>query len=241
MMIYPSIDILNGQCVRLYQGNYKCETVYSDSALETAKQFLDQGAQGLHIVDLIGAKDPTATQASLIKELLNVIPIAIQVGGGIRTQAQIEAYLEAGAGRVVIGSLAVESPKLVETWLQTYGPERFVLAFDVSFYQSVPYVMTQAWQKFNKVALFDVVRRFASIGVKHVLCTDISRDGALNGPNLELYEALCLLFPNLSIQASGGISQLEDIRRLKTLKLAAAITGKALYEKKLTLSEALSC
>jgi phosphoribosylformimino-5-aminoimidazole carboxamide ribotide isomerase len=241
MIIYPAIDIRAGKCVRLYQGNYSKETVYSDTPINAAKQFLDKGATWLHLVDLDGAKNPNTNQASLIKELLRIIPINIQVGGGIRTESQIDAYFEAGARRVVIGSLAIESPQLVETWLKQYGSERIVLAFDVNFDGATPIVMTQAWQKLTDIALFDIVPRFLSLGAKHILCTDICRDGALNGPNIDLYQQMIARFPELNIQASGGISQLDDVRGLKNINVSGAIMGRALYEKKFDLSEALSC
>lgn len=241
MIIYPAIDIRAGKCVRLYQGNYSKETIYDEAPIDVAKQFLDKGANWLHLVDLDGAKNPNTNQASLIKELLRLIPINIQVGGGIRTQAQIDAYFEAGARRVVIGSLACTSPQLVETWLKQYGPERIVLAFDVSFDGDNPILMTQAWQHLSNINLFDIVPRFLSLGAKHVLCTDITRDGVLNGPNIKLYQQLIAQFPELNIQASGGVSQLEDVRRLKNNKVSGAIMGRALYEKKFDLSEALSC
>jgi phosphoribosylformimino-5-aminoimidazole carboxamide ribotide isomerase len=241
MNIYPAIDIRAGKCVRLYQGNYACETVYSDSPYDTAQQFVDKGATWLHLVDLDGAKSPGANQASLIKQLLQFIPINIQVGGGIRTKSQIDAYFKAGASRVVIGSLAIESPQLVDLWLKQYGAERIVLAFDVTFNGLTPFVMTKAWQKFNDISLFEVVKRFSDLGVKHILCTDICRDGALNGPNIDLYQQMKERFPTLNIQASGGISQLDDIVHLKNLNLAGAIMGRALYEKKFDLAEALLC
>jgi len=241
MIIYPAIDIRDGKCVRLYQGNFASETIYSNSPCETAKQFLDKGASWLHLVDLDGAKNPAANQARLIKALLEDIPINIQIGGGIRTQSQMDSYFAAGARRVVIGSLAIDSPKRVETWLKDYGSERIALAFDVSFAGKKPIVMTQAWQKSTGVELFEVVSHFLNSGVKTILCTDISRDGALNGPNIDLYQQLITRFPELEIQASGGISQLDDLRRLKNIKLSAAIMGRALYEKKFDLSEALSC
>ena len=241
MIIYPAIDIRAGKCVRLYQGNYSKETVYNDASIDAAKQFLDKGATWLHLVDLDGAKKPSANQASLIEELLRLIPINIQVGGGIRTESQINAYFEAGARRVVIGSLACTSPQLVETWLKKYGSERIVLAFDVNFDGATPIVMTQAWQKLTDIALFDIVSRFLSLGAKHILCTDIGRDGALNGPNIDLYQQMIEQFPELNIQASGGISQLDDVRGLKNINVSGAIMGRALYEKKFDLSEALSC
>lgn len=241
MIIYPAIDIRDAKCVRLLQGNYACETIYNDSPIETAKKFSNQGATWLHVVDLDGAKNPQSCQAGLINKLLQTIPIHIQVGGGIRSELQMNAYLEAGASRVVIGSLAVESPNIISTWLKKYGPERIVLAFDIIFEKAIPYVMTQAWQKFNNIALFDVITQFLDRGVQHVICTDITRDGALNGPNIDLYLEMLDRFPKLSIQASGGISQLDDLRQLKKIKVAGAITGRALYEKKFDLAEALLC
>lgn len=241
MIIYPAIDLRDGKCVRLYQGNYACETVYSDSPYDMAKQFLDKGATWLHLIDLDGAKKPCANQVSLIKELLRCVSIPMQVGGGIRTESQIDAYFAAGASRVIVGSLAIESPEIVETWLKKYGSERIVLAFDIIFEKATPCVMTQAWQKLNNISLFDVVERFSDSGAQHVLCTDIARDGALNGPNIDLYQQMIARFPKLNIQASGGISHLDDIRRLKEINVAGSITGRALYEKKFDLSEALSC
>ncbi|MGQ3890793.1 1-(5-phosphoribosyl)-5-[(5-phosphoribosylamino)methylideneamino]imidazole-4-carboxamide isomerase [Legionella sp. CNM-4043-24] len=241
MIIYPAIDIRAGQCVRLYQGDYAKETVYQDKPIDAAKQFLDKGAAWLHLVDLDGAKNPDDNQASLINELLRRIPVNIQVGGGIRTEAQIDAYFAAGAGRVVIGSLACTSPERVEAWLKQYGPERIVLAFDVAFDGDTPMVMTQAWQNVTDIALFDIVARFAASGAQHILCTDISCDGALSGPNMNLYRQMTAQFPELNIQASGGISQLDDLRRLKRINVSGAIMGRALYEKKFDLSEALSC
>lgn len=241
MMIYPAIDIRDGKCVRLYQGNYAKETIYGDKPIDAAKQFLEKGATWLHLVDLEGAKNPSANQASLIKALLRLIPINIQVGGGIRTESQINAYFEAGARRVVIGSLACTSPRLVETWLKRYGSERIVLAFDVNFDGVKPIVMTQAWQELTDIALFDIVPHFLSLGAKHILCTDICRDGALNGPNIDLYQQMIARYPELNIQASGGISQLDDVRSLKNINVSGAIMGRALYEKKFDLSEALSC
>lgn len=241
MILYPAIDIRAGKCVRLYQGNYSKETVYSDAPIEVAKQFSDKGATWLHLVDLEGARHPDENQASLIKDLLRTIPLNIQVGGGIRTESQMNAYFEAGARRVVIGSLAIASPQLVGTWLKQYGPERIVLAFDVSFAGGIPMVMTQAWQNLSDIALFDILLHFLNLGVKHILCTDIRCDGALKGPNVDLYQEMIKQFPQLNIQASGGISDLNDICRLKCIKVSGAIMGRALYEKKFDLTEALSC
>lgn len=241
MIIYPAIDLRRGKVVRLYQGNYASETIYSESPYESAKAFLDQGASFLHLVDLDGAKNVEQNQAELIKALLAALPIQIQVGGGIRTEEQIEAYFAAGASRVIIGTLAVTAPKLVASWLKKYGTARIVLAFDVAFVAGKPILRTEAWQSKSKLSLLDVLDNFSGLGAAHVLCTDISRDGALKGPNLDLYQQLARQFPGLGIQASGGIRHLDDLSCLKKLKVAGAIMGRALYEKKINLSEALSC
>lgn len=241
MIIYPAIDIRNGKCVRLYQGNYAQETIYSDSPIAVAQSFLEEGASCLHVVDLDAAKNTVETQAELIKKLLQTLPLSIQVGGGIRTDEQIDAYFASGARRVVLGSLLIESPKTVRRWLKKYRPERFVFAFDVMFRDDKPWVATAAWQKISKVLLFDVINDFLAYGMQHILCTDIRRDGVLGGPNVGLYERLLALFPSLNIQASGGISNLDDIRRLKRCGVSGAITGRALYEKAFDLREALSC
>jgi phosphoribosylformimino-5-aminoimidazole carboxamide ribotide isomerase len=241
MIIYPAIDIRGGYCVRLSQGNYAKETIYGDSPLLMANNFIDKKADWLHVVDLDGAKEPNRNQASLIKVLLETLSISIQVGGGIRTEKQINAYFESGASRVVIGSLALQSPQTVISWLKNYGANRIVLALDVLFDGDRPFVMTEAWQRLSKRDLFEVIDQFLDHGVQDVLCTDISRDGVLNGPNFELYQRLRLQFPSLKIQASGGIRSHEDLQTLKRLGIAGAVVGRALYEKKFDLSEVLSC
>lgn len=241
MIIYPAIDIRRGQCVRLYQGNLASETIYSTSPYDVAREFLAQGASWLHMIDLDGASNPSACQSALIKTLLSSLPLQIQIGGGIRTEKQIDDYFAAGARRVIVGSLAISSPDMIVSCLEKYGVERIVLAFDVNFDDVTPYVMTHAWQKWSNQALFDVLARFVDLGVKHVLCTDITRDGALTGTNLSLYQTLISRFPTLNIQASGGVRELYDLHQLKNINVAGVIVGRALYEKKFALSEVLLC
>lgn len=176
------------------------------------------------------------------KKLICSVPLKVQVGGGIRTASQIETYFKQGASRVVIGSLAIEAPKCVAGWLSRFGGERLVLAFDVAFDEAnKPRVVMQAWQKISHYVLHELMEFYLTQGLQHVLCTDVSKDGTLSGPNIELYQDLIKQFPSLQIQASGGIRSLEDIHCLKRTGVSGAIIGRALYEKKITLKEAISC
>jgi phosphoribosylformimino-5-aminoimidazole carboxamide ribotide isomerase len=242
MMIYPAIDCRKGHCVRLYQGDYQQETIYGDLPIDMAKTFVAEGASWLHLIDLDGAKNPSSNQSALIETLIRSTSLFVQVGGGIRTFEQVEAYLESGAIRVVIGSLAVIAPETVLGWLQQLGGERLVLAFDVVLDgKNHPKVATHAWQKISSYNLYELIARYEMQGLKHVLCTDISKDGTLEGPNMALYEGLLKHFPGLQIQASGGIHALENFKQLKEIGVAGAIIGRALYEKQFSLREALSC
>ncbi len=241
MIIYPAIDIRAGRCVRLYQGDFAQETVYSHAPVDMAKQFLKAGASWLHLVDLDGAKNPQSNQSALIKHLLQSVPIQVQVGGGIRCDEQIDAYLASGAARVIVGSSIIESPNLVEYWLKKYGPEKIVFALDVFFEDNRFLLATQAWQKCNALELFETIERFLPQGLTHVLCTDIHKDGVGKGPNVGLYQQIISRFPEIKLQASGGIGCLGDLRDLQSLGVAGAITGRALYEQKIHLVEAISC
>ena len=242
MIIYPAIDLRGGQCVRLYQGDYQQETIYASEPLVMADVFASDGASWLHVVDLDGAKHPEQAQKKLILALLQKRKLSIQIGGGIRSRETIETYLENGASRVVIGSLAACCPETVLTWFQYFGPERLVLALDVMYDKdNQPFVASNAWQTITKHTPASLISIYQAVGLKHVLCTDITRDGTLQGPNVGLYESLLRQFPELHIQASGGIQSLSDLVLLQDKGLRGAITGRALYEKKFTLREALSC
>jgi phosphoribosylformimino-5-aminoimidazole carboxamide ribotide isomerase len=241
MIIYPSIDLRQGRCVRLYQGQFDRETVYGDDPLEMARGFAAGGAQWLHVVDLDGAKDGAAAQSELIWRLSGA-GASIQTGGGIRDAAAVAAHFQHGIARVVIGSLALAKPDLVKGWIRQYGADRIVLALDVRPTEAPGYaIATHGWQQQTASDLFPVLEDFAAAGLRHLLCTDISRDGALEGPNLALYRRLKVQFPAIEVQASGGIARLADLRDLRDLGIAAAVIGKALYERKFTLAEALAC
>lgn len=239
MQIYPAIDLRQGACVRLQQGKFEQQTQYSADPLVMAKEFVRQGAQWLHVVDLDAAKDPAQSQMDLIAALIKATPLKIQVGGGVRSEEQIKKLLDLGAARVIIGSLAAKNNLLVAEYLKKFGSDRIVIALDVQLQQEEFYVALQGWQQTSQYKLFDLLAYYSLNNLQHLLCTDISRDGMLTGPNLSLYEKIIAKFSNLQLQASGGISCLRDLTQLRENSLSGVIVGRALYEKKFTLSEAL--
>jgi phosphoribosylformimino-5-aminoimidazole carboxamide ribotide isomerase len=242
MIIYPAIDLRGGRVVRLTEGKFDQEKSYGDDPLAVAKDFAASGATWLHVVDLDGAKDPTKRQTALVEKIARGSGLRMQTGGGIRDESQIAALLAAGAQRVIVGSLAAKQPALVHDWLRKFGPEKIILSPDVRLdADGTPRVAAAGWQESTGVALDDFLNGFLSSGLIHILCTDISRDGKLTGPNSALYAQLVKKFPSLQIQASGGVSSLDDLRVLKTTGSAGAIVGRALYEKKFTLQAALAC
>lgn len=242
MIIYPAIDLRGGRVVRLTEGRFDQEKSYGDDPLAVARDFAAAGATWLHVVDLDGAKDPLKRQTALVEKIVRGSGLRVQTGGGIRDEAQIEALLSTGAQRVIVGSLAAKQPELVRTWLKQFGPEKIILSPDVRLdADGTPRVAAAGWQESTGLALDDFINGFLSAGLIHILCTDISRDGKLTGPNAALYTQLIKRFPSLQIQASGGVSSLDDLRILQTTGAAGAIVGRALYEKKFTLEEALAC
>jgi phosphoribosylformimino-5-aminoimidazole carboxamide ribotide isomerase len=241
MQIYPALDLRNNRCVRLHQGKFDQETCYSDDPLAIINGFIDEGANWLHIVDLDAAKNPAQNQFHFIKELVNNFSIKVQVGGGIRSSEQIKKYLDNGVTRIIIGSQAVKDPIAVKQWFREFGAQHLVLALDVEWANNRAYVAVHGWQQKSDAELIDVITSYAEVNLTHVLCTDISRDGTLTGPNLHLYEDILQRFATLQLQASGGISNLLDLQKLRELPVAGAIIGKALYEKKFKLSEVLAC
>ena len=242
MIIYPAIDIKDGQCVRLYQGNFDQKTVYNTAPLEMAKNYQKFGAHYVHVVDLDGAKDGQAAQSEQIFEIAKQSNLLVQTGGGIRDQKTIETYLNNGIHRVVLGSIAVKDPQLVKSFLNTFGGEKILLAIDININQEgTPMAAVHGWQQASDTSLWQLIDTYLSSGLKHILCTDISKDGTLQGPNFALYQECLTRHPTLSIQASGGVSSLQDLKKLKKLNVAGVIVGKALYENCFSLEEALAC
>ena len=242
MIIYPAIDLRGGRVVRLTEGKFDQEKSYGDDPLAVARGFKAAGSTWLHVVDLDGTKDPAKRQTPLVEKLARESGLRVQTGGGIRDESQVASLLAAGAERVIVGSLAVRQPDLVRGWLQSFGPEKIILSPDVRLDAAgIPRIAAAGWQETTAVALDDFLTGYLSAGLIHILCTDISRDGKLTGPNAALYAQLVKKFPSLQIQASGGVSSLDDLRVLKTTGSAGAIVGRALYENKFTLQEALAC
>jgi phosphoribosylformimino-5-aminoimidazole carboxamide ribotide isomerase len=261
-MIIPAIDLIDGQVVRLYQGDYDKQTTFDLSPLAQLQSYQAQGAKLLHIVDLTGAKDPNKRQTQLIAELVAGLDVDIQVGGGIRTEQQVIELLNIGVKRVVIGSLAVKEPELVKSWLNKYGSDAICLALDVNIGDSgEKIVAVSGWQSGGGKSLESLVAEFERpdskqtgskpIGIKqasgkqtalkHVLVTDISRDGTLTGANTALYTELAAAYPTILWQASGGIATLDDVAAVRDSKASGIIIGKALLISNFNVKEAIQC
>jgi phosphoribosylformimino-5-aminoimidazole carboxamide ribotide isomerase len=242
MIIYPAIDLRGGRVVRLTEGKFDQEKSYGDDPVAVARGFAAAGATWLHVVDLDGTKDPAKRQVALVEKLARESGLRVQTGGGIRDESQVTALFAAGVQRVIVGSLAVKQPALVREWFKKFGAERIVLAPDVRLdAQGRPMVAAAGWQETTGVTLDEFLDGHLAAGLVHVLCTDISRDGKLTGPNTALYARLVKTFPLLRIQASGGVSSLADLQALREARADGAIVGRALYENKFTLQEALAC
>lgn len=238
MLLIPSIDLRGGRCVRLHQGNFASETTYDIEPAELLTRYRSLGATWLHVVDLDGARDGAPVNAPLVAALASEPGVRLQVGGGVRTARIIEALLDAGVARVVVGSAAVHRPKEVREWLKSFGAERICLAFDVHVDpDGEPQVYTHGWTRNSAVSLRTALTEFPLGTVTHVLCTDIRRDGTLAGPNLTLYRLALARYPLLSWQASGGIRSSADLAALACLGVSAALSGTALLQSRIPHSE----
>ena len=235
MIIYPAMDLMAGRAVRLKQGRFEDQTIYSTSPAEALHAFVGAGAEWAHIVDLDGARAKAPVQHELIASLARGANLKLQVGGGFRTREQVARMLDAGVARVVIGSLAVKDPRLVRQWVDEFGPERLTLSVDVRMSEQTPIVAVSGWTETSELTLWDVTALYPN--ARHLLLTDIGRDGMLAGPNFELLNEAVARLPNLRIQASGGVTSIADLARLRT---DGAIIGKAMWEGLIPLQEAMS-
>ena len=239
LRIIPAIDLLDGSCVRLLHGDFNRCKVYELDAGRLAADYADQGAEWLHVVDLAASRDGPKADTRPLMRLLQSAPQSVQTGGGVRNESDIQNRLGSGAQRVVVGSMCVTQPREFAAWLDRFGPERLVAALDVSIDENgVPWPRTHGWTRGSDRTLWDWLDFYGDKGLRHVLCTDIGRDGALTGPNLELYARMASRYPSLEIQASGGVSGLVDLRHLATTGVPSAIVGKALLEGCFTVREA---
>jgi phosphoribosylformimino-5-aminoimidazole carboxamide ribotide isomerase len=233
MRIIPAIDIIDGKCVRLTQGDYGQMKVYREDPLEVAKEFESADLEYLHLVDLDGAKKGKVVNWKVIEEIQEKTSLKIDFGGGVKTANEVEQLLELGVNQLNIGSLAVKKPDVFIAWIKNFGADNFILSADVQDNN----VFINGWLESSDLRLFDLADKFEKEGLQYMACTDIRFDGMLQGPNLNLYKKLKERFTKLKIIASGGVSSLHDLEELKSLNVDAAIVGKAIYENKINLSD----
>lgn len=240
--IYPAIDVRAGKVVRLRQGDYADETRYGDDPLAFALRYAKAGAAWLHLVDLDAAKAGGYTLQPLLRDLRAHTGLQVQTGGGVRSEADVAALLDAGAARVVVGSLAVTAPDTVMGWLATFGSERITVALDARQDETGAWRLpVHGWTQVAAETLDALLGRYADAGLVHLLCTDIARDGMLAGPNIDLYRRLCERHPGVRVQASGGVRDAADVAAARAAGCAGAVLGKALLDGRLSLVEALAC
>ena len=237
MIIYPAIDLIAGEVVRLHKGDFAQKTTYGTDPVAVARAYADVGAAWLHLVDLDGAKDPANRQTELISRIIEGSGLKVQTGGGIRSRDDVEALLAAGASRVVIGSLAVRDRDAVAAMMGDLGPNKICLAADVVRQNDDFMIAVSGWQEASSLTLADFIDGFTASGLRHVLCTDVDRDGTLTGPNTALYATIKAAYPDIRLQASGGVKGIEDLDGLGT---DGVIIGRAIYEGRIDLASALA-
>ena len=231
MQIIPAIDIIDGKCVRLTEGDYAQKTIYNEDPLEVAKAFEAAGIQRLHLVDLDGAKAGAVKNWKVLESIALNTKLVIDFGGGIKTNDDVALVFERGATFATIGSMAVANPTLFLSWVKTYGADRFFLGADVKN----NHIAVNGWMQTSNIAIESFISDYLAQGISNIFCTDVSKDGRLEGPSTALYQSLIQLFPNLNLVASGGVSSLQDLETLKAIGCAGAIVGKAIYENRISL------
>lgn len=232
MKIIPAIDLVDGKCVRLTQGDFTKKKIYRDHPVDVAREFEDADLEYLHLIDLDGAKKGEVVNWKVIAEILDKTTLKVDFGGGVKTTDEVNQLLELGINRINIGSIAVKEPEKLKSWMKEYGPENFILSADVLGDN----IQINGWQEGTNVNLYDLITQFEP-ALKYIACTDIGTDGTLAGPNFGLYKKLINRFPNVKVIASGGVSSIEDLLQLQYIKVDSVIVGKALYEGKIKLSE----
>ena len=233
MRIIPAIDLIDGKCVRLTQGDYAQKKVYNENPLDVAKWFEDQGLQYLHLVDLDGAKAGKVTNWKVVESITTHTKLVVDFGGGIKTDDEIRKLFERGVQQVNLGSIAVKEPQKVIQWIDEFGSDKIILSADVKNNT----IAISGWQENSSINIRNFLRDYIENGIEYVTCTDISTDGMLTGPNIELYKTLILSFPQLHLVASGGVSNMEDLHELKRIGVDGVIVGKAIYEGRVKLEE----
>ncbi|MFZ9045216.1 MAG: 1-(5-phosphoribosyl)-5-[(5-phosphoribosylamino)methylideneamino]imidazole-4-carboxamide isomerase [Cyclobacteriaceae bacterium] len=233
MEIIPAIDLIGGKCVRLEKGDYSRQTTYHEDPLKVAKSFEQAGIKRLHLVDLDGAKAKEVVNLPVLESISLNTELKVDFGGGIKNRDQVERVLAAGAQQVTGGSIAAKNPEEMEAWLASFGADQIILGADVINMK----IMVSGWQEATSLHIYDFLTYYQEKGAKHVICTDISKDGMLSGPAFSLYEELMKRFPSMNFIASGGVSKIEDVWDLQRLGMFGAIIGKAIYEGRVSLEE----
>ena len=231
--IIPAIDLIDGKCVRLSQGDYSQKTIYNDNPVEVAKQFQDAGIKRLHLVDLDGAKKGKIQNLNVLENIASNTSLTIDFGGGVKTTENFQSVLNAGAKYVAIGSVAVKQPELFNQWLNDFGADKIFLGTDVNNDK----LAISAWQESTEINIFEFLEEKTSMGINKVFSTDISKDGMLIGPAVELYQKLHNEFPDIKLVASGGVSCINDIYEVEKVGCSGVIVGKAIYEGRISLQE----
>ncbi len=241
-IVYPALDIREGRVVRLLQGDYAQQTTYGDDPLPRAQAFAAAGASWMHLVDLDAARAGGYTLAPLLAAIAAQTGLKVQTGGGVRSRDDVARILDAGAARVVVGSVSVREPDTVIGWLHEFGPDRLTIALDARQAEDGRWLLpVHGWTETAEDTLEALAQRYAEAGMQHLLCTDIARDGMLSGPNIDLYQHLARLLPGVAVQASGGVRDAQDVAQAKAVGCGGAILGKALLEGRMTLEGALAC
>jgi phosphoribosylformimino-5-aminoimidazole carboxamide ribotide isomerase len=233
MKIIPAIDIINGQCVRLSEGDFDTKKVYYAQPLEAAKAFEAAGIEYLHLVDLDGAKKGEVVNWSVLNDICSNTKLKVDFSGGIKNIDQVEKAFELGASQIAVGSLAVRNQSLVAEWLQHFGSDKIIIGADIKDDK----IAINGWLQTSEFSIFDFIEQYLTLGATDFLCTDVSKDGKLEGPSFDLYQRLLTQFPSFNLIASGGVSNIEDVQQLKEMNCYATIVGKAIYEERITLSE----
>jgi phosphoribosylformimino-5-aminoimidazole carboxamide ribotide isomerase len=233
MQIIPAIDIIDGKCVRLTQGDYDQKKIYNEHPLEVAKQFEDAGLQRLHLVDLDGARAGVVTNWKVLETIAGKTSLTIDFGGGIKKEEDVKVVFNSGAALATIGSLAVKDEAVFIQWLRRLGAEKFLLGADVKNEK----IVVSGWQETTDIWVYDFIRKYIQHGVQQVFCTDVSKDGKLEGPSSDLYKNIVGEFPDLQFIASGGVTSVDDLNKLQEAGCKGVIIGKALYEKRISIKD----
>lgn len=233
MQIIPAIDIIEGKCVRLTQGDYNQKKIYNEHPVEVAKQFEDAGLTRLHLVDLDGAKAGQVRNWKVLEAIASKTSLVIDFGGGVKTEKDINVIVDSGGAFITVGSIAVKDETTFVSWLKKYGADKFILGADVKDEK----IAVHGWLETTDVWIYDFIQKYVEHGVQQIFCTDVAKDGALQGPSTELYKSIIQKFPELHFIASGGVSSIDDVYELQEINCKGVIIGKAIYEGRIQLSD----